>query len=75
MYDYLDEAKLGKMFKTHNPDLFFKGFMRFVEFLGEKSGKNPLNYEFTPFDDIIINSGFHLKEDVYLNVPSKMPES
>ena len=24
-------------------------------------------------DDVIINSGFHLKEDVYLNVPSKMP--
>lgn len=25
-------------------------------------------------DDIIIGSGFHLKEDVYLNVPSKMPK-
>ena len=25
-------------------------------------------------DDVIIKSGFHLKEDVYLNVPSKMPE-
>lgn len=25
-------------------------------------------------NEVIINSGFHLKEDVYLNVPSKMPE-
>lgn len=25
-------------------------------------------------DEVIIKSGFHLKEDVYLNVPSKMPE-
>lgn len=24
-------------------------------------------------DEVIINSGFHLKEDVYLNVPSQMP--
>lgn len=24
--------------------------------------------------EVIINSGFHLKEDVYLNVPDKMPE-
>lgn len=24
-------------------------------------------------NEVIINSGFHLKEDVYLNVPSKMP--
>ena len=24
-------------------------------------------------DEVIINSGFHLKEDVYLNVPSRMP--
>lgn len=69
IYDYLDEAKLGKMFKTHNPDLFFKGFMRFVEFLGEKAGKNPLNYEFTPFDDIIINNrmdGRRLRAEKYL---------
>lgn len=26
-------------------------------------------------DEVIINSGFHLKEDVYLNVPSKMPSN
>ena len=25
-------------------------------------------------DDIIIADGFHLKEDVYLNVPAKMPK-
>ena len=25
-------------------------------------------------DEVIIKSGFHLKEDVYLNVPSKMPK-
>ncbi len=25
-------------------------------------------------DEVIIKSGFHLKEDVYLNVPGKMPE-
>lgn len=25
-------------------------------------------------DEVIIKSGFHLKEDVYLNVPNKMPE-
>ena len=24
-------------------------------------------------NEVIINSGFHLKEDVYLNVPDKMP--
>lgn len=25
-------------------------------------------------DDVIISSGFHMKEDVYLNVPDKMPQ-
>ena len=25
-------------------------------------------------DEVIIGSGFHLKEDVYLNVPEKMPK-
>jgi len=24
-------------------------------------------------DEVIIKSGFHLKEDVYLNVPDEMP--
>jgi len=28
----------------------------------------------TNMDEIIIDSGFHLKEDVYLNVPGKMPK-
>lgn len=35
----------------------------------------PISVTEDNIDEIIINSGFHLKEDVYLNVPSKMPES
>lgn len=31
----------------------------------------PISVTARNMDDVIINSGFHLKEDVYLNVPSK----
>ena len=34
----------------------------------------PISVTAENIDDTIINSGFHLKEDVYLNVPSAMPE-
>ncbi|MBR4668833.1 MAG: LacI family transcriptional regulator, partial [Butyrivibrio sp.] len=34
----------------------------------------PISVTEENIDEIIINSGFHLKEDVYLNVPAKMPE-
>ncbi len=34
----------------------------------------PVSVDKDNINEVIINSGFHLKEDVYLNVPSKMPE-
>ncbi|WP_029323531.1 sugar ABC transporter substrate-binding protein [Butyrivibrio sp. AE3004] len=34
---------------------------------------NPVSVTAENMDDVIIKSGFHIKEDVYLNVPSKMP--
>ncbi len=36
-------------------------------------GLEPVSVTEENMDEIIINSGFHLKEDVYLNVPGKMP--
>ena len=35
----------------------------------------PLSVTKDNIDEVIINSGFHLKEDVYLNVPGKMPSN
>ena len=37
-------------------------------------GIQPISVTDTNMDEIIIDSGFHLKEDVYLNVPGKMPK-
>lgn len=37
-------------------------------------GLQPVSVTESNINDVIINSGFHLKEDVYLNVPDKMPE-
>lgn len=34
----------------------------------------PIRVDEKNINEIIINSGFHLKEDVYLNVPAKMPD-
>jgi D-xylose transport system substrate-binding protein len=36
-------------------------------------GLTPIPVTEENIDEVIINSGFHLKEDVYLNVPDKMP--
>lgn len=36
-------------------------------------GLDPISVTSENINDVIINSGFHLKEDVYLNVPDKMP--
>lgn len=36
-------------------------------------GLEPLSVTEDNINEVIINSGFHLKEDVYLNVPGKMP--
>ena len=36
-------------------------------------GLEPISVDKNNINDVIIGSGFHLKEDVYLNVPSKMP--
>lgn len=36
-------------------------------------GLLPVSVTEKNINDVIINSGFHLKEDVYLNVPDKMP--
>lgn len=36
-------------------------------------GLEPISVTEENMNEIIINSGFHLKEDVYLNVPDKMP--
>lgn len=35
---------------------------------------NPIEVTAQNMNDVIIGSGFHLKEDVYLNVPGKMPK-
>ena len=37
-------------------------------------GLEPISVNRDNIDEVIIGSGFHLKEDVYLNVPGKMPE-
>lgn len=37
-------------------------------------GLEPVSVTAENMDEVIIGSGFHLKEDVYLNVPEKMPE-
>lgn len=37
-------------------------------------GLQPVSVDQSNIDSVIIGSGFHLKEDVYLNVPDKMPE-
>lgn len=36
-------------------------------------GLEPISVTEDNINEVIINSGFHLKEDVYLNVPNKMP--
>lgn len=36
-------------------------------------GLEPVSVTEENINEVIINSGFHLKEDVYLNVPGKMP--
>lgn len=38
-------------------------------------GLEPVSVNRDNIDDVIIGSGFHLKEDVYLNVPEKMPQT
>lgn len=37
-------------------------------------GLEPISVDRGNIDEVIIGSGFHLKEDVYLNVPEQMPE-
>lgn len=37
-------------------------------------GLEPVSVNRDNIDEVIIGSGFHLKEDVYLNVPEQMPE-
>lgn len=37
-------------------------------------GLEPISVTEENMNEVIINSGFHLKEDVYLNVPSQMPK-
>ena len=37
-------------------------------------GLEPISVTEENINEVIINSGFHLKEDVYLNVPEKMPQ-
>ena len=34
---------------------------------------DPVSVNNSNINEVIIKSGFHLKEDVYLNVPGKMP--
>lgn len=36
-------------------------------------GLEPISVDKTNINDVIIGSGFHLKEEVYLNVPAEMP--
>lgn len=42
-------------------------------FLVPYVGLEPISVTKENINDVIINSGFHLKEDVYLNVPNEMP--
>ena len=42
-------------------------------FLVPYVGLEPISVTKENINDVIINSGFHLKEDVYLNVPDRMP--
>lgn len=42
-------------------------------FLVPYVGLDPVSVTKENINDVIINSGFHLKEDVYLNVPGEMP--
>lgn len=42
-------------------------------FLVPYVGLEPISVTKENINEVIINSGFHLKEDVYLNVPDKMP--
>ncbi len=37
-------------------------------------GLEPISVNRDNIDEVIIGSGFHLKEDVYLNVPEQMPK-
>ena len=37
-------------------------------------GLEPISVDKNNMNDVIIGSGFHLKEDVYLNIPSEMPK-
>ena len=37
-------------------------------------GLEPIPVNRDNIDEVIIGSGFHLKEDVYLNVPDQMPQ-
>ena len=37
-------------------------------------GLEPISVDKNNINDVIIGSGFHLKEDVYLNIPSEMPK-
>ncbi len=37
-------------------------------------GLEPISVTEDNINEVIINNGFHLKEDVYLNVPEKMPQ-
>ena len=37
-------------------------------------GLEPIPVNRDNIDEVIIGSGFHLKEDVYLNVPAEMPQ-
>ncbi len=37
-------------------------------------GLEPISVNRDNIDEVVIGSGFHLKEDVYLNVPGQMPE-
>lgn len=43
------------------------------EFQTPYVGLEPISVTEDNINEVIINSGFHLKEDVYLNVPNKMP--
>ena len=61
----------GEEFSKENPLSEYDDGSKTVPYLKIE----PISVTEDNIDDIIINSGFHLKEDVYLNVPSKMPES
>ena len=38
-------------------------------------GLEPISVDKNNMNDVIIGSGFHLKEDVYLNIPRKCPNN